>query len=74
MLSTITTKTLVPISIAGAIGMGSFYFSASNSKIDTNFSKIQRNESIMMDHIKETNKNYIEIIQRLTRIEEAIKE
>jgi hypothetical protein len=73
MPNTISTKTLIPISIASAIGLGSFYLSAGNSKIETNTAKINKNEVAIQSHVVETNKSYIEIIQRLTRIEEAVK-
>jgi hypothetical protein len=73
MPNTISTKTLIPVSLAFAIGLGSFYVSGYSSKIDTNSVKINKNEIAIESHVVETNKSYIEIIQRLTRIEEALK-
>ena len=73
MPNTISTKTLIPVSLAATIGLGSFYLSAGNSKIENNTTKINKNEVAIQSHVVETNKSYIEIIQRLTRIEEAVK-
>lgn len=69
----ITTKTLIPISLAGAIGIGSFWLSNSNAQIEENSKKIESNVLDIRSVKDENNDHYIEIIQRLSRIEEAIK-
>lgn len=69
----ITLETLIPISIVGFIAVGSFYLSASNAKILENASQILENKTSLKNLETETNKNYVEIIQRLSRIEEAVK-
>jgi len=69
----ITKETVIPISLVCVLGYGVFYVSEANSKIENNLFRIQKNEARMEDHTIDANKNLLEIIQRLTRIEEAVK-
>lgn len=74
MPQSITKETLVPISIVCAIGYGAFNLSEANSKIETNVIRIDKTETAIEDHEAKDSKEFIEIIQRLTRIEEAVKD
>ena len=71
--SKLSANTLIPISLAAAVAAGSFYLAAANSKIESNEKMIVKNEIQMQSMKKESNSYYIDIIQRLSRIEEAIK-
>ena len=73
MPNSITEKTLIPLSIVGFISAGGFYLSAANAKINSNLDQIKKNEIGVRACTISTNKNYVEIIQRLVRIEEKLK-
>ncbi len=73
MTRQLTQKTLVPLSLAAMIGLGGFYLSDANSTVKVNSARIEKNERSIGSFSQETRKHYIEIIQRLSRIEEAIR-
>jgi hypothetical protein len=69
----LSVKTLMPLSMVAVVAVGSFHLSASHSKIEFNETKIRQIETALGDFETKSRSNYVEIIQRLARIEEAIK-
>ena len=73
MSQTISNKTLFPLSFVGMIIAGSFFVAQANSKVEVTEKRVEKLEATIESHISVNSKSYIEIIQRLTRIEEAVK-
>jgi hypothetical protein len=73
MNQAITKKTLVPLSAVGFIAAAIFWLSDSKAKIISNEDKIESNKKMLYEMTQDASKRYIDLVQRLTRIEEAIK-